>query len=167
MCNRSFVLTCNFVFLNFAWRYLKQTLEILYIRCLTVLLTHFCTIWYNLCFNFPFTHERSLLQNLRFFPWRRDEGYFKAWRQGRTSYTLVDAGMREIWATGWIHNQIWVVVSSFCVKFLHLPWTWGMKYFWDTLLDADIESDVLGWQYISGSFRVASLSTHHSQSISL
>lgn len=104
-----------------------------------------------LCFNFPFTHERSLLQNLRFFPWRRDEGYFKAWRQGRTGYPLVDAGMRELWATGWIHNRIRVVVSSFCVKFLQLPWTWGMKYFWDTLLDADIESDVLGWQYISGS----------------
>lgn len=104
-----------------------------------------------LCFNFPFTHERSLLQNLRFFPWRRDEGYFKAWRQGRTGYPLVDAGMRELWATGWIHNRIRVVVSSFCVKFLQLPWTWGMKYFWDTLLDADIEADVLGWQYISGS----------------
>ncbi|GLJ53911.1 hypothetical protein SUGI_1151720 [Cryptomeria japonica] len=104
-----------------------------------------------LCFNFPFTHERSLLHNLRFFPWRQDEGYFKAWRQGRTGYPLVDAGMRELWATGWIHNRIRVVVSSFCVKFLQLPWTWGMKYFWDTLLDADIESDVLGWQYISGS----------------
>uniref|UniRef100_A0A0D6R760 Photolyase/cryptochrome alpha/beta domain-containing protein n=1 Tax=Araucaria cunninghamii TaxID=56994 RepID=A0A0D6R760_ARACU len=104
-----------------------------------------------LCFNFPFTHERSLLHNLRFFPWRHDESYFKAWRQGRTGYPLVDAGMRELWATGWIHNRIRVVVSSFCVKFLQLPWTWGMKYFWDTLLDADIESDVLGWQYISGS----------------
>jgi len=72
-----------------------------------------------LCFNFPFTHERSLLQNLRFFPWRRDEGYFKAWRQGRTGYPLVDAGMRELWATGWIHNRIRVIVSSFCVKFFN------------------------------------------------
>lgn len=104
-----------------------------------------------LSFNFPFTHERSLLSNLKFFPWRVDEGYFKAWRQGRTGYPLVDAGMRELWATGWMHNQIRVIVSSFCVKFLQLPWRWGMKYFWDTLLDADLESDVLGWQYISGS----------------
>eukprot|EP00250_Pteridium_aquilinum_P011392 c20034_g1_i1 orf=318-2354(+) len=104
-----------------------------------------------LSFNFPFTHERSLLSNLKFFPWRVDEGYFKAWRQGRTGYPLVDAGMRELWATGWLHNQIRVIVSSFCVKFLQLPWRWGMKYFWDTLLDADLESDVLGWQYISGS----------------
>lgn len=104
-----------------------------------------------LCFNFPFTHERPLLGNLRFFPWNSDLTNFKAWRQGRTGYPLVDAGMRELWATGWIHNRIRVIVSSFAVKVLLLPWRWGMKYFWDTLLDADLESDILGWQYISGS----------------
>ncbi|BFG14121.1 hypothetical protein CerSpe_003960 [Prunus speciosa] len=104
-----------------------------------------------LCFNFPFTHERPLLSNLNFFPWQADQNNFKAWRQGRTGYPLVDAGMRELWATGWIHNRIRVIVSSFAVKVLLLPWKWGMKYFWDTLLDADLESDILGWQYISGS----------------
>ncbi|KAF6150956.1 hypothetical protein GIB67_026877 [Kingdonia uniflora] len=104
-----------------------------------------------ICFNFPFTHERSLLGNLRYFPWSSNQVHFKAWRQGRTGYPLVDAGMRELWATGWTHNRIRVIVSSFFVKFLLLPWTWGMKYFWDTLLDADLESDILGWQYISGS----------------
>ncbi|KAJ8765198.1 hypothetical protein K2173_011458 [Erythroxylum novogranatense] len=104
-----------------------------------------------LCFNFPFTHERSLLSNLRHFPWNASQDHFKAWRQGRTGYPLVDAGMRELWATGWLHNRIRVIVSSFAVKVLLLPWRWGMKYFWDTLLDADLESDILGWQYISGS----------------
>ncbi|XP_056169646.1 cryptochrome-1 [Syzygium oleosum] len=104
-----------------------------------------------LCFNFPFTHEKPLLSNLKYFPWRPDQTSFKAWRQGRTGYPLVDAGMRELWATGWIHNRIRVIVASFAVKFLLLPWKWGMKYFWDTLLDADLESDILGWQYISGS----------------
>lgn len=104
-----------------------------------------------ICFNFPFTHERSLLSNLKYFPWKLDQTQFKAWRQGRTGYPLVDAGMRELWATGWVHNKIRVIVSGFCVKFLLLPWQWGMKYFWDTLLDADLESDILGWQYISGS----------------
>ncbi|KAL2508612.1 Cryptochrome-2 [Forsythia ovata] len=104
-----------------------------------------------ICFNFPFTHERSLLGNLKFFPWHANVAHFKAWRQGQTGYPLVDAGMRELWATGWIHNKIRVIVSSFFVKFLILPWQWGMKYFWDTLLDADLESDILGWQYISGS----------------
>ncbi|PKI65243.1 hypothetical protein CRG98_014392 [Punica granatum] len=103
-----------------------------------------------LCFNFPFTHERALLSHLKFFPWQADQARFKAWRQGKTGYPFVDAGMRELWATGWIHNRIRVIVSSFAVKFLLLPWKWGMKYFWDTLLDADLESDILGWQYISG-----------------
>ncbi|XP_013666487.2 cryptochrome-2-like isoform X2 [Brassica napus] len=104
-----------------------------------------------ICFNFPFTHEQSLLSHLRFFPWDADVGKFKAWSQGRTGYPLVDAGMRELWATGWMHNRIRVIVSSFAVKFLLLPWKWGMKYFWDTLLDADLECDIIGWQYISGS----------------
>lgn len=102
-------------------------------------------------FNHPYSHERPLLGHLKYFPWVVDEGYFKAWRQGRTGYPLVDAGMRELWATGWLHDRIRVVVSSFFVKVLQLPWRWGMKYFWDTLLDADLESDALGWQYISGS----------------
>jgi len=101
-------------------------------------------------FNHPYSHEKPLLGHLKFFPWVVDEGYFKAWRQGRTGYPLVDAGMRELWATGWLHDRIRVVVSSFFVKVLQLPWRWGMKYFWDTLLDADLESDALGWQYISG-----------------
>lgn len=101
-------------------------------------------------FNHPYSHERPLLGHLKFFPWVVDEGYFKAWRQGRTGYPLVDAGMRELWATGWLHDRIRVVVASFFVKVLQLPWRWGMKYFWDTLLDADLESDALGWQYITG-----------------
>ncbi|KAG1342362.1 Cryptochrome-1 [Cocos nucifera] len=103
-----------------------------------------------LSFNHPCSHERPPLAHLRFFPWVTNECYFKAWRQGRTGYPLVDAGMRELWATGWLHDRIRVVVSSFFVKVLQLPWRWGMKYFWDTLLDADLESDALGWQYISG-----------------
>ncbi|XP_074282267.1 cryptochrome-1 isoform X2 [Silene latifolia] len=104
-----------------------------------------------ICFNFPFTHEKPLLSHLKYFPWNADQGNFKAWRQGRTGYPLVDAGMRELWATGWIHNKMRVIVACFCVKILLLPWRWGMKYFWDTLLDADLECDILGWQYISGS----------------
>ncbi|XP_006652348.1 cryptochrome-1 isoform X2 [Oryza brachyantha] len=104
-----------------------------------------------LSFNHPCSHEKPLLAHLRFFPWMVNECHFKIWRQGRTGYPLVDAGMRELWATGWLHDRIRVVVSSFFVKVLQLPWRWGMKYFWDTLLDADLESDALGWQYISGS----------------
>nr|BAA82885.1 blue-light photoreceptor [Oryza sativa Japonica Group] len=104
-----------------------------------------------LTFNHPCSLEKPLLAHLRFFPWVVDEVYFKVWRQGRTGYPLVDAGMRDSRATGWLHDRIRVVVSSFFVKVLQLPWRWGMKYFWDTLLDGDLESDRLGWQYISGS----------------
>ena len=103
-----------------------------------------------LTFHYPFTRERSLLENLRALPWCHDQNLFKAWRQGRTGYPIVDAGMRELNATGWIHNSIRVLCASFLVKYLLLPWQWGLKYFWDSLLDADIESDVLGWQYIAG-----------------
>ncbi|MCE3049963.1 Cryptochrome-2, partial [Datura stramonium] len=79
-----------------------------------------------ICFNFPFTHERSLLNNLKFFPWNADQTHFKAWRQGRDYYPLVDAGMRELWATGW---------------YTRIPF----------LDNGDLESDIIGWQYISGS----------------
>lgn len=103
-----------------------------------------------LSFHFPFTHERSLLEHLRAVPWRFDMSLFKAWRTGSTGYPLVDAGMREVWSTGWMHNRIRVVAASFLVKVLLLPWQWGLKHYWDALLDADLECDALGWQYCAG-----------------
>jgi cryptochrome 1 len=103
-----------------------------------------------LSFHFPFTHERSLLEHLRAVPWRFDQHLFKAWRQGRTGYPLVDAAMREVWSTGWMHNRMRVVAASFMVKNLLLPWQWGLKHYWDALLDADLECDALGWQYVAG-----------------
>lgn len=103
-----------------------------------------------LSFHFPFTHERSLLEHLRAVPWRFDQRMFKAWRQGNTGYPLVDAGMRELWSTGWMHNRLRVVCASFLVKNLLLPWQWGLKHYWDALLDADLECDALGWQYVAG-----------------
>jgi hypothetical protein len=74
----------------------------------------------------------------------------QAWRQGRTGYPLVDAGLRELWSTGWMHNRSRVVCASFLVKNLLLPWQWGLKHYWDAQLDADLECDALGWQYVSG-----------------
>jgi len=103
-----------------------------------------------LSFHFPFTHERALMEHLRAFPWRYHAGDFKAWRQGATGFPLVDAGMRQLWATGWIHNRVRRVAAGFLVKHLLLPWQWGLKHYWDTLLDADLESAVLGWQFVSG-----------------
>lgn len=74
----------------------------------------------------------------------------QAWRQGRTGYPLVDAGLRELWSTGWMHNRMRVVCASFLVKNLLLPWQWGLKHYWDAQLDADLECAALGWQYCSG-----------------
>ena len=103
-----------------------------------------------LSFHFPFTHERSMLEHLRAVPWRYDQKLFKAWRTGNTGYPLVDAAMREIWSTGWMHNRCRVVCASFLVKHLLIPWQWGLKHYWDALLDADLECDALGWQYCAG-----------------
>jgi len=103
-----------------------------------------------LSFHFPFTHERPMLEHLRACPWRYDHSLFKAWVQGATGVPIVDAAMQELWSTGWMHNRLRVVASSFLVKNLLLPWQWGLKHFWDALLDADLECDALGWQYVSG-----------------
>lgn len=103
-----------------------------------------------LSFHFPFTHERSLLEHLRATPWVHCPMRFKAWRQGATGFPIVDASMRQLWATGWMHNRARVFTASFLVKNLLLPWQWGLKHFWDTLLDADLECDALGWQYVAG-----------------
>lgn len=108
-----------------------------------------------LSFHFPFTHERSLLEHVRAVPAVHCPMRFKAWRQGMTGYPIIDAAMRELWATGWMHNRARVFTASFLVKNLLLPWQWGLKHFWDMLLDADLECDALGWQYVAGCLRDA------------
>jgi deoxyribodipyrimidine photo-lyase len=74
----------------------------------------------------------------------------KAWQRGRTGYPIIDAGMRQLWATGWMHNRVRMVVASFLVKHLRLSWTKGAEWFWDTLVDADLASNTLGWQWSAG-----------------
>ena len=74
----------------------------------------------------------------------------QAWRQGQTGYPIVDAAMRQLWSSGWCHNRGRVVAASFLVKDLLLPWQWGLKHYWDAQIDADLECDALGWQYVSG-----------------
>lgn len=91
-----------------------------------------------------------MLDHLQHIPWNYNQEWFQLWREGKTGYPIVDAGMRNLLKTGWTHNHIRVLCATFLVKHLLLPWQWGMKYFWDVQIDADIEEDVLGWQYISG-----------------
>ena len=74
----------------------------------------------------------------------------EAWQQGRTGYPIVDAGMRQLWATGWMHNRVRMIAASFLVKHLRLSWGHGARWFWDTLVDADLASNTLGWQWTAG-----------------
>jgi deoxyribodipyrimidine photo-lyase len=84
-------------------------------------------------------------------PWRHDPAALEAWRQGRTGYPIVDAGMRELWHTGWMHNRVRMVVASFLVKHLLIDWREGEAWFWDTLVDADPANNAASWQWVAGS----------------
>jgi deoxyribodipyrimidine photo-lyase len=84
-------------------------------------------------------------------PWRDDAAEFRAWTQGRTGVAIVDAGMRELWHTGWMHNRVRMIVASFLVKNLLHDWRAGERWFWDTLVDADLASNALNWQWVAGS----------------
>jgi deoxyribodipyrimidine photo-lyase len=100
--------------------------------------------------HFPTTVDRPLRERFAGFPWRDDPAALEAWRRGRTGYPMVDAAMRELWATGWLHNRARLIAGSFLVKDLLLPWQLGAAWFWDTLVDADLGDNTLGWQWVTG-----------------
>jgi len=100
---------------------------------------------------FPQIVERSFRPEYDAFPWRDDEAGFRAWTRGRTGYPIVDAGMRQLWTTGWMHNRVRMIVASFLVKDLLIDWRRGEAWFWDTLVDADLASNVQNWQWVAGS----------------
>ncbi|MEJ2534507.1 MAG: deoxyribodipyrimidine photo-lyase [Gammaproteobacteria bacterium] len=105
---------------------------------------------YHLLFHFPHTPERPLVEAYEGFPWEPDEEMLRSWQRGRTGYPIVDAGMRQLWAMGWMHNRVRMVVASLLVKHLLQPWQDGARWFWDTLVDADLASNTLGWQWSAG-----------------
>ncbi len=105
---------------------------------------------WHLLFHFPHSAERPLRSQFEGFPWRRHANWLKAWQRGQTGYPFVDAGMRELWETGWMHNRVRMVVASFLVKNLRISWTEGARWFWDTLVDADLGNNTLGWQWSAG-----------------
>ncbi len=106
---------------------------------------------HHLLFHYPRTTEHPLRADFERFPFLEDAPGLRAWQRGRTGYPIVDAGMRELWATGWMHNRARMVVASFLVKHLLLPWQDGASWFWDTLVDADLANNTLGWQWVAGS----------------
>ena len=99
---------------------------------------------------FPHTATQALHERFARFPWREDPGALEAWRRGGTGYPVVDAAMRQLWATGWMHNRARLLAGSFLVKDLLLSWQDGAAWFWETLVDADLANNTLGWQWVAG-----------------
>jgi deoxyribodipyrimidine photo-lyase len=110
--------------------------------------------WREFCAHVLVDHpqiaDEPLQSRFARFPWADDRETLRAWQRGRTGYPIVDAGMRQLWHSGWMHNRVRMVAASFLVKHLLLPWQWGEAWFWDTLVDADIASNAGGWQWVAG-----------------
>ena len=105
---------------------------------------------HHLLYHFPRTPSAPLREEFARFPWRQDPAQLRAWQQGRTGYPIVDAGLRQLWHTGGMHNRVRMIVASFLVKHLRLSWQEGAAWFWDTLVDADLAANTLGWQWAAG-----------------
>ncbi|MBL8878428.1 MAG: deoxyribodipyrimidine photo-lyase [Phycisphaerales bacterium] len=105
---------------------------------------------HHLLYHFPRTVAEPLDARFATFPRKHDARGLKAWQSGQTGFPIVDAGMRELWHTGWMHNRVRMVAASLLVKHLLIPWQAGAAWFWDTLVDADLANNTLGWQWIAG-----------------
>ena len=105
---------------------------------------------HHLLYHFPRTPTEPLRAEFARFAWRDDEHALRLWQRGMTGYPIIDAGMRELWHTGWMHNRVRMLSASFLVKGLLLHWLHGARWFWDTLIDADLANNTLGWQWTAG-----------------
>lgn len=105
---------------------------------------------YQLFYYFPQLDREPLQKHFAAFPWVKDAALLKAWKRGQTGYPIVDAGMRELWHTGWMHNRVRMIVASFLVKDLLISWQEGAAWFWDTLVDADLAQNSFNWQWVAG-----------------
>jgi deoxyribodipyrimidine photo-lyase len=105
----------------------------------------------NIIAEFPEYGARSAKPLFEAMAWRDDPEGLAAWQQGRTGYPIVDAGMRELWASGWVHNRVRMMVASFLIKHLLIDWRVGEAWFWDTLVDADYGQNAVNWQWSAGS----------------
>ncbi len=105
---------------------------------------------YHLLHHFPHTPGQPLYSKFDGFPWHGDDEKLRAWQRGRTGYPIVDAGIRQLWRTGWMHNRVRMIAASFLTKDLLIDWRAGAAWFWDTLVDADLANNTLGWQWAAG-----------------
>lgn len=105
---------------------------------------------YNLLYNFPHLPHAPMQEKFAGFPWGDDDEALEAWQRGETGYPIVDAGMRQLWETGWMHNRIRMIVASLLTKDLLISWKEGARWFWDTLVDGDLANNTQGWQWTAG-----------------
>lgn len=105
---------------------------------------------HHLLYHFPALPDEPLDAGFTDFPWADDPATFEAWSKGQTGIPIVDAGMRELWQTGWMHNRVRMIAASFLTKHLLIPWQRGEAWFWNTLLDADLANNAAGWQWVAG-----------------
>lgn len=101
-------------------------------------------------YHFPFTQSDPFQKQFETFPWEDNAEFLRRWQQGETGYPIVDAGMRELWAIGWMHNRVRMIVASFLTKDLLIHWQAGAEWFWETLVDADLANNTMGWQWTAG-----------------
>ena len=110
--------------------------------------------WREFChyllFHWPNLVDAPFRPEFAYFPWQENKAYIEAWQQGKTGYPIIDAGMRQLWQTGWMHNRVRMIVGSFLVKNLRQHWHVGRDWFWDALVDADLANNSAGWQWIAG-----------------
>jgi deoxyribodipyrimidine photo-lyase len=101
--------------------------------------------------HYPHIKNAPFKESFKDFPWQMAQPeILKQWQQGQTGYPIVDAGMRQLWQTGWMHNRVRMVVASFLTKHLRIHWRHGADWFWDTLVDADVANNIAGWQWVAG-----------------
>ena len=105
---------------------------------------------YHLLHHWPEFPTKSFRPEFEAFPWVKDDAALHRWQRGATGYPIVDAGMRELWATGTMHNRVRMIAASFLIKHLQIDWREGQRWFWDTLVDADIANNAAGWQWVAG-----------------
>ena len=106
---------------------------------------------YYLLYHFPDLPDKNFQEKFDIFPWQENEEFLALWQKGNTGYPIVDAGMRELWQTGYMHNRLRMIVGSFLVKNLLIDWRFGERWFWDCLVDADLASNSASWQWVAGS----------------
>jgi deoxyribodipyrimidine photo-lyase len=105
---------------------------------------------HHLLYHFPTLVDQPLDEKFAAFEWLQDDEALQRWQRGQTGYPIVDAGLRELWQTGWMHNRVRMIVGSFLIKDLLIDWREGEAWFWDTLVDADLPNNVASWQWVAG-----------------